>query len=469
MRRILWLSVMLACFSVPAFAMSCKPPDNQVKAYPVIFKGIAEATRELPQDVKIEDMPEFKESGKIPTEDERKVYTQYWIGTPQVTTFKILEFYKGKEEKEFEIYHRSAPSMFGALFEKGQTYIVYAEKDDNNKYATSTGFCSPSIALKDIKDKDKTYSQLKIYAAQQDAFAKLLKDEAENPYYFYEQGLFYEDYNDYFRAGEAYFNGLKAYKNWPPVRGEAIIIDGNDNSLFNRHGGIPFTAAYGRMLFMQGRYEEAMKPLGYAQDEESKRLQNATLIKLKAFPNLGHKAIDMKDMKVDSLDLTGAMLNGLDLSGSTVGELILDKTTLDGANFDSATIRHLSIKDSTLKNTIFARAQISGFNIHSSKFPDADFSRSVLYLHNVDQADFGGANFSQAGVTIYNTLTNSSFNGAHLSATDFSGSQFAVENSTARGKPENTSFTGAHYDNSTKWFSDFDPVKAGAKKSPVKE
>ena len=468
MLRFLWLSVMLVCFSAPASAMSCKPPDNQVKSYPVIFKGVAEATRDLPQDIVFEDLPEAKNADHVVSDQEKKVYMDAWIGKPQVTTFKILEFYKGKEEKEFEIYHRSAPSLFGALFEIGQTYFIYANKDDNNKYATSTGFCSPSIALKDIKDKDKTYSQLKIYAAQQDAFTKLLKDEAENPYYLYEQGLFYEGYNDYYRAGEAYLNGLKASKNWPPAKGEAIIIDGNDNSLFNRHGGIPFTAAYGRMLFMQERYEEAMKPLGYAQDEESKRLQNATLIKLKAFPNLGHKAIDMKNMKVDSLDLTGATLDGLDLSGSTVGALILDDTTLDGANFDSATIRKLSITDSMVTNAIFARARINGFDIPSSKFPKADFSRAKLYFGNVHKADFNGANFYRADMTFYQTLTDSDFSNAQLSAADFSGSQLFVEVGKEKGKPVNTKFTDAHYDNDTKWFKEFDPLKAGAKKSPAK-
>lgn len=468
MLRIVTLTLLFACFSTPAFAMSCHPPENWVKSFPIIFKGIAVSTRDLPQDVVFEDLPEAKNADHVVSEEEKKMYMDGWIGMPQVTSFKVLEFYKGNEQKQLDIYHRSAGSVFGAEFKGGETYIIYAKMDDKKQYATSTGFCSPSVALKAIKDKDKTYSQLKIYAAQQDAFTKLLENEPANPYYLYEQGLFYESYSDYFRAGEAYLNGLKSSENWPPARGEAVIIDTENKSIFSRRGGLPFTANYGRMLFMQDRYEEAMKPLGYADDEESKRLQNATLIKLKEFANLAHKAIDMKNMKVDSLDLTGATLNGLDLSGSTVGELILDRTALDGANFDSASIGNLSIKDSKLTNAIFARAQVRGLDIQSSELANADFSQAKLYFGNVDKGDFSGANFHRASLTFYQTLTNSNFSGAQLGSADFSGSQLFVKVGKEKGQPINTNFTGAHYDSSTKWFKDFDPEKTGAKFSRSK-
>lgn len=219
---------------------------------------------------------------------------------------------------------------------------------------------------------------------------------------------------------------------------------------------------------MQEKYEEALAPLEHASGEESTRLYAAALIKLKKFAEVKSDTIDLRNMTFDKLDLTGAKLKGLDLSGAKIGELILHDTELIKAKFAGANIRDISVEDSKLREADFSKAEIGGSKISSAGFSDANFTDATIYIYNVDRADFSRANFQGAEMTIYHRLTNSHFDGANLSGFDLSPTEWQQSRSDSTDTAFEATFKDARYDSSTKWFKNFDPVKAGAEKSPVK-
>ena len=464
MLRVILLSLILVCFSSPSFARVCHQPPEPLKTYPVVFKGIAQSTK---NDVTPEEMAAFKKAMEKATPEEKQDYILG--GIPQVTKFKVVEAYKGGEFKQFDIHHSSEGSIDGGTFNAGEAYIVYArhidyvhKTEENSQHYTNGRFeCEPTKSLKNFQKTGRNYSSLKLFVTEKKMLEQLLRDEPDNPYYLDRLGALYEGINNYPRAADAYLSAVKSWDTWPATEGGYKITVDN----------IPFfgiSSNYGRMLYMQEKYEEALAPLKHASGAESARLYAAALIKLKKFAEIKPDTIDLRNMTFDKLDLTGAKLKGLDLSGAKIGELILHDTELVKAKFAGANIRDISVEDSQLREADFSKAEIGGSKILSASFSNANFTDATIYIYNVDRADFSRANFQDAEMTIYHRLTNSHFDDANLSGFDLSPTEWMQSRSSDTDTAFEATFKGASYNSSTKWFMKFDPVKAGAKKTPVK-
>jgi hypothetical protein len=138
----------IALFSViissnTAYAMSCRPlPDDVVKEYPIIFKGKAITTTELPW----KDAFGPSLADKVAEDNEM---IKAFLGTYTVTKFDVQKVYKGEIGKEIDVYHFNGV----ARYKDGLTYVIFTGKDlnrdDGIEGRIETDLCSPRIFLEE--------------------------------------------------------------------------------------------------------------------------------------------------------------------------------------------------------------------------------------------------------------------------------------------------------------------------------
>lgn len=116
----------------------------------------------------------------------------------------------------------------------------------------------------------------------------------------------------------------------------------------------------------------------------------------------------------ERLNLDGADLQGMDLSG-----VIFCKASLNGTNFRGATLRETNFREAELK-----RADFSGAHIKNANFADANVRETVFESAEIAGADFTGAKLNWAD-----------FKNANCESTNFAGTNLSharFENANCR-------------------------------------
>ncbi|MBI1215350.1 MAG: tetratricopeptide repeat protein [Alphaproteobacteria bacterium] len=254
MLRFLFVSFFLLAFSGTANARSCVTPENGVKESDVVFKGRALSI--VTQDWKLTN--EDERQLQIVSGVERAAYMKYWLGKKLTIKFHVIEAYKGVEGSEVEIVDGTGGvSSSGADYRIGKIYVVYADRSRD-------GFNSPSCGMGVVLDHpvdshDKYGAQLAVFKAQSGVFKKLVAEYPDNAEIYRYQAIFDEDYKDYAAAEKAYSTGLSlSAESWR------------------------FLLGYGRVLFLQGKYKEALPAL-----EKLKNHKEAHQMYVQALAKLG--------------------------------------------------------------------------------------------------------------------------------------------------------------------------------------
>ncbi|MDI1227736.1 MAG: pentapeptide repeat-containing protein [bacterium] len=455
-----FVAALLFAIQGEAHAFSCKRPDSKLKDTPYVFKGEVIETKSVPEDIPAEEIARMK--SEFPGDE--KTYN-LWSGSAKITRLKIITAYKGVDVQEITLHHRSGGSLFGASFELAKTYIVYATKDDNGHY-TASDSCDGIYNTATARDTNHYHQELMAYGAQTEALQKLIADDPKNPFLHISLGAIHAEYRDYARAEKDYEQAIRLF--WrpnEPNKEETPLDEIIHSATLNQTG---LRSAYGSALYFQGKYEQAERALRGESRTESRQMYKASHLMLKNYDTVATLAYGLDGIEIKTLDLSGAHADGLDLSGVKIGELILLNTKISNSNFRHAEIRNISVQDSLLSHVDFSKATISGSVVSSADFKDANFTDAKIYISDIERVDFSRANFQGAEMTIYHRLTNSHFDGANLSDFDLSPSEWQQSRSSATDAAFEATFKDALYNSGTKWFTDFDPVKAGAKKSPAK-
>ncbi len=389
-------------YSGNAIAMSCNKYDNDVKEYPVIFKGRVISTTTL----KAPPMEKLSKEGF--TEETAGI----WFGKSQSTKFQVIEGYKGGLGSEVEIFHQSE-SVVGVSYKDGETYIIFARKEKDGHIGT--GNCSPEYIVTELEKSDKPplgFLQIETFKAKENEFKAMIENQPNRPDLYLDQANFYESYNDYPEAEKAYKRGIE--KNFDShrwqIEHDQIPKDSFDEYTWSENAA--YVAGYGRMLYLQEKYNEALVPLKAVATEEAGLLYKAALVKLNKFNELKDSGLDFSGIEVNELDLSNRQLEEANFSKSKIRNLVLHNTNLNNANFSGAEIG-MDIKNSQFKNANFSDSKTGG-DISESTFENANFSNANWTFGHIKDTSFLGANLSNAKLTIYQEITNSDMSKANL-------------------------------------------------------
>ncbi|MBL1147242.1 MAG: hypothetical protein HND56_08875 [Pseudomonadota bacterium] len=231
-----------ASYAVPL----CREPLDMVEAYPVIFEGRVLSVRSDEAQKKI-NMELYKKY-------EPEIGAFFFVGLgidPAITAFEVLETYKGKIGKEIEIRHLRDGRQ-GVSYDAGKRYIILANIDQEGRYVPS--LCEDYYALDSEKYEHPRWvdalPQLAAIKAQITVYDQMIASYPNHPRLYLKKAAFLESVKDYQRAEETYKRGEQAYLQWKE-RTENKAAD----------FGLGYVAGYGRALFYQKRYAEALEPL----------------------------------------------------------------------------------------------------------------------------------------------------------------------------------------------------------------
>lgn len=406
----LFFCALLFFYAGGANAMTCVKYANAVKAFPVIFKGkvISTNTLKQPRNVEMGSIGSMTAPGNLAD----KKLADLWIGKFQSTKFQVIESYKGNLASEVEVFHQSE-SMMGTSYKDGETYLIFARRDKDGRVATGN-FCDPKYIFSESEKNDKQPRglQLQTFIAKAKEFDAMIANQHDRPDLYLEQAKFYEDYADYPSAEKAYKIGIK--KNFDrhrwQIEHEKMPKDSFDEYTWPEN--VSYVSGYGRVLYLQEKYNEALTPLKAIATEEAARLYKAALVKLNKFNELKDSGLDFSGIEVEELDLSNKQLEGANFSKSKIGNLILHNTNLNKANFSDTQIG-MDVKNSQFKNANFSDSKTGG-DISESTFENANFSNANWTFGNIKDTSFLGANFSKAKLTIYNEITNTDMSKANF-------------------------------------------------------
>jgi uncharacterized protein YjbI with pentapeptide repeats len=389
-----------------AKAMTCTVHDNNVKSFPIIFKGkvITTTTHETQQNIDMGSVASLF----VPGNSDMAI----WFGKPQSTKFHVLDRYKGNLEEEVEVFHQSE-SVIGTSYKEGETYIIFARQDKDGNPAT--GRCDPLYIFSELQNSDKQslgFLQLATFKAKTKEVNAMIARQPDRADLYMAQALFYEEYNDYPMAETAYKTGME--KNFKHLRWQIEHDRMPEDSLdaYTWPNNAPYVAGYGKMLFLQEKYNESLAPLKAAGTDESRHLYKTALIQLKKFTELKDEGLDFSGIDVKELDLSNTQLEGANFSNAKIRYLILHNTNLNKANFSNAQI-DMDANNTQLNGANFSHAKIGG-DIEKSSFKEADFSSSDWAFGHIKDTNFIAANFSNAKMTIYQEITNSDMSKANF-------------------------------------------------------
>ncbi|MFA7276673.1 MAG: pentapeptide repeat-containing protein [Pseudobdellovibrionaceae bacterium] len=407
----LFFSALFLIYTGGANAMTCMEYDNDIKAFPVIFKGkvISTTTLEQPRNVEMGSIASMTAPGNLAD----KKLADLWIGKFQFTKFQVIESYKGNLGSEVEIFHQSE-SMMGTSYKERETYLIFARRDKDGRVGIGN-FCDPKYIFSELEKNDKQplgFLQLQTFKAKAKEFEAMIANQHNRPDLYLEQAKFYEDYTDYPSAEKAYKIGIE--KNFVrhcwQIEHEKAPKDSLDEYTWPENAS--YVEGYGRVLYLQEKYNEALTPLKAIATEEAARLYKAALVKLNKFNELKDSGLDFSGIEVKELDLSNRQLEGANLSKSKIQNLILHNTNLNNANFSGAEV-DMDVKNAQFKNANFSDSKTSG-DISNSTFENANFSNANWTFGHIKDASFLGANLSKAKLTIYNEITNTDMSKANF-------------------------------------------------------
>jgi len=207
MRSILFCIFVLciATFSHAAWATSClsKSPEESIQDADIIFRGIALKT----------EMVLSKKNRYAPD---------------SVTTFNVLDVYKGDIEANVDIHHDSSPITLAAVrFSKGQEFVVFSRKSQRlGEYVT--GFCSRRFRAEDFAPNDpsrgvyegsaRLAAKLQMHKGKLDALDDLITKFPDNPWMYLQKGEVLEEFGDHQRAVPVYKSALEKARTSIPDR-----------------------------------------------------------------------------------------------------------------------------------------------------------------------------------------------------------------------------------------------------------
>lgn len=409
--RLFFVSVWLFFHVGTVNAMTCIKYDNVIKAFPVIFKGkvISTTTLEQPRNVEMGSIASMTAPGNLAD----KKLADLWVGKFQSTKFQVIESYKGDLGSEVEVFHQSE-SVMGTSYKDGETYLIFARKGKDGHVGTGN-FCDPKYTLNELDKNDKqplAFLQLQTFKAKAKEFESMIAHQPDRSDLYLEQAKFYEDYTDYSSAEKAYKIGIKKnfdHHRWQ-IEHEKIPEDSFDEYTWPENAS--YVSGYGRMLYHQEKYNEALTPLKAIASKESTRLYKAALVKLNKFNELKDSGLDFSGIEVEELDLSDRQLDGANFSKAKIRNLILHNTNLNNANFSGAAVG-MDAKNSQFKNANFSDSNTGG-DISASTFEQANFSNANWTFGHIKDTSFIGANFSKAKLTIYNEITNTDMSKANF-------------------------------------------------------
>lgn len=178
-------------FSHAASATSClsKSPEESIQNADIIFRGIALKTE------------------KVMAKSNR-------FAPDSVTTFNILDVYKGDIEGKVDIHHNASPTSLAEVhFDRGQEFVVFSRrKQSSGEYVT--GFCSRRFRPKNFAPSDpksgiyeepaRLAAQLQMHKGKLDALDGLIARFPDNPWMHLQKGEVLEEFGDYQRAAPVY-------------------------------------------------------------------------------------------------------------------------------------------------------------------------------------------------------------------------------------------------------------------------
>lgn len=160
--------------------------------------------------------------------------------------------------------------------------------------------------------------------------------------------------------------------------------------------------------------------------------------------------IDLSGTDLSNANLNGASLSGAHLNNATMSEVLLARgANLSGADLNGANLSGANLSDANLTGVILiGGANLNDAILTGANLTDCNLLGAVLQRANLSGVEFWHANLLQAD------LGEANLNGADLSRAQISTSTY---------------FAKASYTSRTNWPDQFDPKRAQAVKTNVRE
>lgn len=113
-------------------------------------------------------------------------------------------------------------------------------------------------------------------------------------------------------------------------------------------------------------------------------------------------------------NLSNARLSGADLSGADLRKANLRRANLHKANFSKATLRNANLSEAD-----FREARLSGADLRGANLRQTNFNKAYLFKANLSRGELSGADLSDANLSQAN-LSNLDLSGAELSGANLS-------------------------------------------------
>ena len=137
------------------------------------------------------------------------------------------------------------------------------------------------------------------------------------------------------------------------------------------------------------------------------------------YPNLFHT--QLSGLSLQSINLYGAQMNGVDLRYSDLTDAYLVKSRLLGTSFAWANLTNAVICESEILGSAFHKAKMVGCDLSGLSMRDGDISQAVLHGSNLCKSIFSDISF--AGSSLCGaTLDCAIFSNTAFSETDMTGS-----------------------------------------------
>ena len=115
---------------------------------------------------------------------------------------------------------------------------------------------------------------------------------------------------------------------------------------------------------------------------------------------------DWADSKLESVNLSNAVLKGIDLSDSQLEKVNLDSSNLEGSNLSNSIFINCNLSNTRLKKAVFAGANLQQTNLHNAhleaanlrqaNLKNADLTEAYLYCADLRGADLTGVQLQDA-------------------------------------------------------------------------
>ena len=152
-----------------------------------------------------------------------------------------------------------------------------------------------------------------------------------------------------------------------------------------------------RLMTYMGRTvgEKSLNTLK-SEEQKEKELKEKIEAHSKWLRNAGGERLNLDGADLQGMDLSGvifckASLNGTNFRGATLRETNFREAELKGANFSGAHIKNANFADANVCETVFENAEIAGADFTGAKLNWADFKNA-----NCESTNFAGTNLSHA-------------------------------------------------------------------------